>query len=67
MDEMSFPQLRNDFCHLEVGKFAFRISELFKKCLHQVDSECQLVDLLSGVMAINYYCIHHCGIQKSSE
>jgi hypothetical protein len=33
-----------------------------KKRLHQVDPECQLIDLLSSVVPINYH-----GIQKSSE
>jgi hypothetical protein len=33
-----------------------------RKRLHQVDPECQLIDLFSSVVPINYH-----GIQKSSE
>jgi hypothetical protein len=65
---MSFLQSWNDiFCHPVTWYFAFHIAELLEKRPHQVDPECQLIDLLFGVMSINYHCIQHGGIQKSYE
>jgi branched-subunit amino acid transport protein len=65
LDKMSFPQFWNDiFCHSVTWYFAFSISELLEKHLHQDDPEWRLINLLSGVMSINYHCIQHCGFQN---